>query len=175
MRRIWFFSALLLLLGSSYSASAQSNGSVSLEAVLGRGQGWTDAKGLGGDYAVFADALIGLGIGSWFVAATAGIQGGGDYKTICILRPDGSCLPPHPDAKELALVVGVETMNRSARLLAGPTYATEGTLGLQVRADAFLPVDWRLSPMTGARYSVLPGFNGGTLHLLKIGLGIRIR
>jgi hypothetical protein len=166
--------SLLAVFLAAGAASAQSPGAIFLEGMLGGGAGLTNGEHSDG-YRSFAGALLGFRHGSFVVGAGAAIQPAGNYDLVCVVRPDGSCVPRPDNAGELAMLVGREVADGSVRLLAGLTYATVGTLGAQLRVDAFLPVDGRVTPMAGLQYSALPGFNDGTLHLLKLGVGLRIR
>jgi hypothetical protein len=110
--------SLVAVFLASGAASAQSPGAISVEGMLGVGPGWTDAEGRGG-YERFAGGLIGLGVSGYVVAAGASTHGGGNYDLVCVVRPDGTCIPTHPNAVEFAILAGRQVPYRSMRLLAG--------------------------------------------------------
>jgi hypothetical protein len=158
---------------------------VSLGAGVGRGGTFRDRVG------VALDATLGWRVrptadGALVLALSGAVQGSPAAVDICLLTPDGTCVPAYPFFYSVGLTGGREwalRQNASDRFLAGPAYYGAGNrhgagsraFGLQGRVDVATPPLWRVALLGSFRGAVLPSYGGDAHVLAAAGLGVRVR
>ena len=156
----------------------------SLETTLGV------SAGGGGTYThrtgIAVDVLLSAPVretpaGTLVVALAAGATGALATDDVCAVSPDGGCFDSFPVLGSVGAMAGVQRGSAAgpgARLLAGPAYffAEDGrALGLRGRLDATTAPLFHVSFVASLGASVLPGFEGETLTVGSVGLGVRIQ
>lgn len=111
------------------------------------------------------------------LAISHGFQSPWATDLLCILKPDGSCVPSFPTITMTGLLFGYESGTGNLRVVAGPTdiYLGNSSLAWQARANVFMPLISHMSVGLTARAAHLPRYQGRSFNLLSTGLVVRIR
>ena len=137
-----------------------------------------DGGGVGGELSVAR---------RFHTAASSGLVAtinGAHYAKIgsndsCTLLPGGACAPELPSIRLVGALAGWETRSGWLRAMGGLAYADPtsggGTLAIQARVDAVVPVVRHLALTASVRPALLPSYRGDTFKLLGVGIGARIR
>ena len=166
-------------------AAAQHPPSFFMEASVGVG------LGSGGDYdhrvGNAADLMLGLRLddtaaGTVGGALSVGLNGAMAVDLGCRLRAEGDGAPAFPLLISGGALAGLERrylQGAAARVLAGPAFysAVDGgeAFGLQARVDIASPTFVRTALVASLRSILLPRFDGETLGVTALGLGLRIQ
>lgn len=102
---------------------------------------------------------------------------GAAHNAMCVVRPEGGCVPHYPDFAFHSAVVGWENARATARLSTGPVYARAeaGAWGWVARWDGAVPLFLHVSITASLRGYVIPDYRGDSFQLFGFGLGGRIR
>jgi hypothetical protein len=178
------FTCGILLPGS---AAAQYHFPVSTEASFGFrvGHGGTYQTRTGASI----DAVLGYRLrdtraGTLILGLNLGVQ-----SPITVSGPGSLVLPGEKETSVFPAFIsggallgvqrGSTARTASARVLAGPTYYRDidgpGALGLQGRVDVSTPPWMHTAVVASLRHSVLPSFQGESLGITSLGLGLRIQ
>lgn len=177
--------ALFLACAAPAAAAAQQSFGPSVEASFGVSTGgggmFTERTGVALD-AVVAVPLRQASRGTFVAALTASGNGKPTSELVCQVGPGDACIGQYPTFLSAAIVAGVQQplgRNASARILAGPGYyqAVDGpdAWGLQGRVDLARPVAPRTAAVFSLRGSVLPSYQGETLRIASLALGLRLQ
>jgi hypothetical protein len=173
-------------LGTPLFAQERTPASLEASAGVGFGRGGTFRDRT----AIALDATLGWRIGetasgAMVLALSGGVQGNSGATDICVIAPDGGCVPAYPLFYSLGAAAGWEWARgrgASARVLAGPAYYRAvrrdgggGTVGLQGRVDLATPALWRVALVGSLRGAVLPSLRGDAHTLGTAGLGVRVQ
>jgi hypothetical protein len=168
-------------------AAAQQHFPVSTEASFGF------RVGHGGTYhtrtGASIDAVLGYRLrdtpaGTLILGLNFGVQ-----SPVTVSGPGSLVLPGEKETPEFPAFIsggallgvqrGSTARTASARVLAGPTYYRDidgpGALGLQGRVDVSTPPWMHTAVVASLRHSVLPSFQGESLGITSLGLGLRIQ
>lgn len=167
---------------------AQERAALDLTLGLSTGSGGGPARGRSG---LSADVVVAGPVkrparGALLGGVALGVQGpirilGSD---VCDYGPGEAapCDPQFPIFFSAAALAGWEVGGRrtgTLRALAGPGYFVEpdsaSTLGLQARVDVATPRVLHLALVASARGAILPRYQGRTLRLGAVGVGLRIQ
>lgn len=111
-------------------------------------------------------------------AVSIGVQGTGPVTDVCLIGPDGTCVPRFPQFTLVSILAGWETDTfTTVRILTGPAYAhaDEGAFAWQGRVDLTIPVLWRLSLALAGRAAFVPNYRGDSFRLGSVEMGLRFR
>jgi hypothetical protein len=106
---------------------------------------------------------------------------GGPYASndMCVLGPDGSCLPSHAGFAFVGLLAGWESRGARLRALAGPAFAISGgphpALALQSRIETAFPIVRHVALIGSLRAALVPSYERALYSLVSAGLGVRLR
>jgi ABC-type amino acid transport substrate-binding protein len=181
--------ALLVFLAAGAAAlpadAAAQRFGPSVEASLGvsTGGGGLYAHRTGGAMdAVLAMPIAGNDRGTVVLGLTGTANGPVAVDDICMVGPDAECMDDYPTFMSLGVVAGVQRRlgaSLSSRVLAGPAYyqSVDGddTFGVQGRVDVAKPLLFRTAIVASLRGSLLPRYEGESLHFAAFGLGLRIQ
>ena len=163
--------------------SAQLHPSLSVEATLGLGFGYTAGEYLADRQGRGVDLMLGVRPGAAgkrgiVLGANASLYDGGPHTLVChqATRRDG-CIRPFPFFEVAGALVGWENASTTLRVMGGPAWAhaESDALAWQARLDGALPVVWRLALVGSVRGTVVPNYRGDVVNLLALGLGVRVR
>lgn len=183
-RRIAGASVTIALTFAATSATAQRPWPVWFEANLGLGLGATSAQYRDNNVGISADALLGFQVhklshGAVVTALAVGVQSGGPVTDVCILKPDGSCVPSWPGFQIFSLLAGWETSTSAVRVMAGPAYVRVDydpvPVAASARFDAAFALASHFSFTTSVRAVLLRSDNSDAFQLFAIGIGFRVR
>ena len=97
---------------------------------------------------------------------------------MCVIAPDGGCLPGHALFSFGGVLAGWESRGSRLRVVGGPAFAVADgphpALGLQARVEGALPIVRHLSFAGSLRGGLVPNYEGATYSLVGAGIGLRL-
>ena len=166
------------------TAGAQESKAITLEATLGKGTGRTDGLYRDNRSGVTLDAILAARVrtlrrGALVAGVNVSVQGSGAYDTICLLAPDGGCIPEFPSFEIVGALVGWQDRNAFVRVTTGAAYVQAGwedwSVAWQGRADLALPVTSHVAAVASLRSTLVPNYpRGDSFQLFAFGLGVRV-
>lgn len=168
------------------TVAGQDPSAASLEISLGLGSGRSSGEYRDNATGLVGDVLVGVrvhsvGEGALVSGATYGVHGTGPTTDICIPASDGGCVPGFPEFSVASVLGGWETEDTSFRVLSGPAavraYGDWDTIRFawMGRADAAVPLLWRISATASARGFIVPSYRGDRFQSIGVAAGLRLR